>query len=99
MDENLVKSMNSYDPEKVKEYELTGETEESEDYFHDKKMYERFHDKSDMISQNKTERFINTILLMQEHFDNIEILNEPMIQGDSLLIKIKENNKVLKKEI
>ena len=66
---------------------------------HEKKMYNRIHDKAEEISKNKTERFLDTILLMQEHFDNIEILNEPLLQGDSLIIKVKDNNKILKKEM
>ena len=64
-------------------------------YIHDKEMYEKLADKADLISKNKTERLIYTFKLLSEFFDDIEVLNEPFIQGDYLIIKI---NKQLKKQ-
>ena len=48
-----------------------------------------------MISKNKTERFIYTFMVLNEVFDNIEICNEPFIQGDELIIKIKKSTNIL----
>ncbi len=64
------------------------------DYIHDKNMYYRFVDKQDIISKNKTERLVNTFLVMNEKYDNIQFMNEPFIEGDHLLIKIKTNKKI-----
>ena len=63
------------------------------DYIHDKKMYNKFTNKQDMISKNKTERLINTFLIMQEKYNNIEFINDPFIEGDYLMIKISELEK------
>lgn len=65
------------------------------DYIHNKILYDRFVGKEDMISRNKTERFIYTFMVLNEIFDNIEICNEPFIQGDELIIKIKKSTNVL----
>lgn len=55
--------------------------------------YERFVDKEDTISKNRTERLLDIFMIMQEKYDNIEFLTDPFIQGDYLLIKIKEKKK------
>ena len=100
MDEAITRTFTEYSDSEKELYENDlDDSVEKLNYLHDKKMYYRFHNKSEEISKNKTERFIDTILLMQEKFDNIEILNEPLLQGDSLIIKIKDNNKILKKEM
>ena len=65
------------------------------DYIHNKILYDRFVGKEDMISRNKTERFIYTFMVLNEIFDNIEICNEPFIQGDELIIKIKKSTNIL----
>lgn len=62
------------------------------EYLYTKSSYERFVDKEDIISKNKTERLIDTFMIMEEKYNNIEFLNEPFIEGDTLLIKIKEKN-------
>ncbi len=58
--------------------------------------YNKFVDKEDIISKNKTERLVETFMVLSEKYDNIEFLNEPFIEGDYLLINIR---KVKKKEI
>lgn len=69
------------------------------EYLFTKESYNRFYNKQDIISKNKTERLIDTFILMQEKYGNIEIINEPFIEGDTLLIKIKnEAIKEKKKE-
>lgn len=66
-------------------------------YLFTKKSHERFVDKEDIISKNKTERLIDTFMIMEEKYHNIEFLNEPFIEGDTLLIKVKKDEKVLRK--
>ena len=70
------------------------------EYMFTKNSYDRFVDKEDIISKNKTERLLDTFIMMEEKYHNIEFLNEPFIEGDTLIIKInKENNKRLEKNI
>lgn len=66
-------------------------------YLFTKKSYERFVDKEDVISKNKTERLIDTFMIMEEKYHNVEFLNEPFIEGDTLLVKVKKDEKVLRK--
>ena len=56
-------------------------------------MYYRFVDKQDIISKNKTERLLNTFLVMNEKYDNIEFMNDPFIEDDYLSVKTKVNKK------
>lgn len=60
-------------------------------YLHDKMMYEKFANKQDIISRNKTERLIDTFMVMEEKYNNIKFLTEPFIESDNLIVKIKEN--------
>ena len=60
-----------------------------ENYFLIKKWYERLHEKEDLISYLKTEELFNLLYRMLEHNPNLEVLNDPNIEGDSLNIKIK----------
>ena len=60
------------------------------DYIHTKKMFEKFVSKEDLISKNKTERLINTFLVMNEVYDNIEFMTNPFIESDYLVAKIKK---------
>ena len=76
-----------------KEYNDGNLTDKVLDYIHDKNMYYRFVDKQDIISKNKTERLLNTFIIMNEKYDNIEFMNEPFIEGDYLIIKNKINKK------
>ena len=68
---------------------LNSNNEDSKYYEHLQRKYKRFYDKEDIISFNKTERLIYTFMELEERFKNIEILNEPFISGEYLLIKIK----------
>ena len=54
--------------------------------------YSRYHDKQDIISKNKTERLINTFKIVEDLGD-IDIINEPFIEGDHLICKIKKRKK------
>ena len=86
------------DEEKVRyeeEYNKGSKNDTILDYMHNKVMYERLADKEDTISYNKTERFINTFIVMNDVFDNIEICNEPFVQGDELIVKIKKSTNIL----
>lgn len=75
-------------------------TDECWDYEVSKFFYEKFADKEDIISKNKTERLIDTFMIMEEKYHNIEILNEPFIEGDTLLVRInRKNEKKLEKAI
>ena len=62
------------------------------DYMIVQDCYNMFADKEDIISKNKTERFIETFMIMKEKYDNIEILNEPFIHSDNLIIDILPTN-------
>ena len=75
------------------------ENDETLDYMFTNTFYKRFYNKQDIISKNKTERLLSTILLMQEIYGNIEILNEPMVQGDYLIISIINQNDKAKEMI
>ena len=77
------------------EYNKGIEDDKVSDYIHNKMMYDRFNGKEEIISYNKTERFINTFLVLNDVFDNIEIYNEPFIQGDELIIKIKKSTDIV----
>jgi len=66
-------------------------------YLFTKKSYGRFVDKEDIISKNKTERLMDTFMIMEEKYHNVEFLNEPFIEGDTLLVKVKKDEKVLRK--
>ena len=87
----------SYTDDEKKEIEndfVTGKlTDKVFDYMHDKKMYDKFVNKADLISMNKTERLINTFIIMNERYDNIEFLSDPFIESDYLLIRAKEKTK------
>lgn len=66
------------------------------DYEHNKKVYGKFVGKEDLISKNKTERLIDTLMVMEEKYGNIEFLTEPFIESDHLLIKtLKEKVKTM----
>ena len=63
-------------------------------YEHTKKMYDKFVDKEELISKNKTERLVETFMVLNEKYNNIEFLNEPFIESDYLIVKIKKNKKI-----
>lgn len=96
LSDSVNKAYLSYDDkdELEKEYNDGNLTDKVLDYIHDKNMYYRFVDKQDIISKNKTERLLNTFIIMNEKYDNIEFMNEPFIEGDYLIIKNKINKKI-----
>ena len=97
LSDDIKNSYSAYEnkDELEKMHESGNDTDMVLDYLHDKETMGRFADKEDTISYNKTERFVNTFLVLSEMFDNIEFLNEPFIEGDYLIIKIKQNSKTL----
>ncbi len=66
-------------------------------YIHDKKNYERFFDKEDSISKNKTERLVEIFMVLNEKYDDIEFLDDTFIEDENLVIRIKNVNKKTKK--
>lgn len=76
-------------------YENGDRTDKILDYNHNKKMYHKFAFKEDIISKNKTERLLDTFQILQDTLNNIEILNEPFIEGDSLKLKILKSTNIL----
>lgn len=65
-------------------------TKEDYSYLQMKKTYDKVADKEDIISKNKTERLVETFLLLQEKYDGIEILTDPFIEDENLIVKIKK---------
>ena len=92
---------NSYSEDTKKKYEeafKNGDTSDIIlDYIRDRNRYNRFVGMEDIISKNKTERLIHTFMLASSIFDNIDIINEPFIEGDELIIKIKNNTNILER--
>ena len=66
---------------------------ESYNYEWNKKLYDRYVDKEDLISKNKTERLVGTFMTLEEKFGDIEILSEPFIQDENLIVKVLEPKK------
>ena len=50
--------------------------------------YNRFYNKQDLISANKTERLINIFRHLENCQVGVSILNEPFRQGDSLIVQL-----------
>ena len=53
-----------------------------------KEKYDKVADKQDVISKNKTERLIGTFMTLEEKFGGINILSEPFIQDENLIVKV-----------
>ena len=54
---------------------------------------DKFVNKEEIISKNKTERLVETFMVLSEKYDNIEFLSDPFIESDCLVINIKRANK------
>ena len=54
-----------------------------------KKWYNRVYNKEDLISYLKTEELFNLMYRITMYNPNIEIMNEVIIQGDCLKMRIK----------
>lgn len=62
-------------------------------YEQTKEVYDKVADKQDIISKNKTERLINFFRIVEKKFQDIEILSEPFIQDENLIVKILDSPK------
>ncbi len=96
--EKAKRRIDAYSPELLERIENMEATDALIDrYNHDKDEYERFYNKENIISENKTKRLFKTFELVSEFYGNIEIPSESFEEGDCLLFKIKqpENNKTL----
>lgn len=58
------------------------------EYEQDKRWYDHIVDKEDNISENKIEKFIRLFNRVQYHYPDMEIRNEPLLEGDYLDIRI-----------
>ena len=58
-----------------------------------KEVYDNVVDKEDIISKNKTEKLVETFMLVEEKFQDIEILSEPFIEDENLLVKVLDISK------
>lgn len=66
---------------------------EDANYEQTKELYSHVADKEDIISKNKTERLIQTFMLVEERFQDIQILSEPFIQDENLIVKVLDIHK------
>ena len=97
LSDNVEERFSEYKPDQEKYEDMIRDGIQSlevMDYIAEKKIYDRFYKKEDIISKNKYERLINALIVMQEKYDNIDFINDPFIEGDSLIIKIKSREKV-----
>jgi len=96
MSEEYKRRMNYLENE-VREGRLTYD---SSNYEYIKKIFDKVADKQDIISKNKTERLIGTFMVLEEKFDIINILSEPFIEDENLIVKVLESpiNKSFKKK-
>lgn len=96
---NFSKDFDSYtsdDITKLEELYKNGDRSDAvEDYIYTKSMVSRFVDKEDSISYNKTERFINTFYELMNKNPLIELVCEPFIQGENLVIRLKGKSNLL----
>ena len=65
-------------------------TEYDQVYIQGKDVYDKVADKEDIISKNKTERLVHTFYVLNEIYNNIEILSDPFIEDDNLIVKVKK---------
>lgn len=61
-----------------------------------KKLEERFADKEDIISYNKTERFVELFRILMELNPNIELVSEPFVTGENMVIHLNGTTDILK---
>ena len=61
---------------------------ELEEYEYQKTWYQHVVDKEDFINRAKTEELLRNFRRLIYHYPFIKVINEPMIQGDYLLLKI-----------
>jgi hypothetical protein len=86
MSDNYKKIMSRFE-EDIKKRIIT---KKNESYLQMKETYDRVVDKEDIISKNKTERLVETFMFLQEKYNEIEILTNPFIEDENLIVKIKK---------
>lgn len=77
--------------EKAKEKPLS-----ANDYRCIKSVEKKFVNKEDLISYNKTERFIELFNILMEINPNIELVSEPLVQGENMIICLNGKTDILK---
>lgn len=87
MSEEYKRLMSCYEKD-VSEGRLTYD---SDIYKYTKKEFDKVADKQDIISKNKTERLIGTFIVLEEKFGGINILSEPFIEDENLIVKVLES--------
>lgn len=96
---SIENNFSSYTEEDKKEieklYKQGDNSDKVQDYMHTKKMVSRFVNKQDSISYNKTERLIYTFLELINNNSNIELINEPYIQGNNMVIHLNGKTNIL----
>jgi hypothetical protein len=65
------------------------------DYIHTKGMVDRFVDKEDLISYNKVDRFIDTFMVLMEKTNSFEIISEPLVNGENMVLKLTGKSNLL----
>lgn len=97
---NIQNSFNGYTEEDRKEiekmYEDGDRSDKVLDYMHTKRMVSKFVGKQDLISQNKTERFCNTFLELMKNSGSIELVSEPFVQGENMILHLNGKTELLK---
>lgn len=77
--------------EKAKEKQLN-----DNDYRCLKNVEKKFVDKENLISYNKTERFIELFNILMEMNPNIELVSEPLVNGENMIIHLNGKTDILK---
>jgi len=99
LSKNIFDNFSSYTESDIAEIEdLINQgvyTDKVTDYLHTKKMTNRFVDKEDSISYNKSERLINILLELVDRYPTIELMSEPFIHGENLKIKLNGKANIL----
>jgi len=99
LSESIYNSYNNYSEEDIKEIEDMMQsgvlTDKVTDYLHTYSMVNRFVDKEDLISFNKSERFVNLFVELMELNPNIELVCEPFIQGENMKIHLNGKTNIL----
>ena len=100
LSDNIKNNYNSYTDEEKQELEKSfeeGKRDDKElDYIHTKGMVSRFVDKEDIISHNKTERLIETVYELINLNPSIELVSEPFINGENMVLHLNGKTDILK---
>lgn len=73
-------------------YEMDIADWELDNYNYEKEVYKHMVEKEDFISRAKTEELLRIFRRLVYHYPFIDIINEPFIEGDYLLLKIQSKN-------